>query len=75
MSFCKHCGNKLADGVRFCSVCGKEVAPGTVPQREQEPQVPVCPNCKTPVPAEAKFCKICGTKLHADGQEIGRAHV
>jgi hypothetical protein len=29
--------------------------------------MPICPNCKSPVREEAKYCHICGTKLSLEG--------
>ncbi len=50
---CPHCGNQVPAGAKFCSSCGKEIAPPGV----------VCPKCGTKLPAGAKFCFGCGAKL------------
>jgi hypothetical protein len=50
--FCTHCRAPLAEGAKFCKVCGKVAAVAAV-----------CPHCQSPLAAEAKFCRVCGAVL------------
>jgi hypothetical protein len=50
--FCAHCRAPLAEGAKFCKVCGKVAAVAAA-----------CPHCQSPLAAEAKFCKVCGAVL------------
>lgn len=52
-AFCVSCGSKLDADSRFCSRCGKPVAPAQK----------VCPNCQTQFESDAAFCSVCGTRL------------
>lgn len=50
MSFCKECGNKLDDEVRFCPQCGTEQVVKTVPPQEEPAATPIQePVSKQPV--------------------------
>lgn len=49
---CKHCGEKLESGARFCSNCGKPTA-----------DVIPCPNCGTVNSEGAHFCSNCGANI------------
>ena len=48
---CVACGHTNRSGANFCSACGKKVEC-------------VCPKCRNPVSATAKFCDQCGTILN-----------
>ncbi len=54
LNTCPSCGQKNAQGVRFCSHCG-------APMSEQKPSV--CPDCGTPAQPGLRFCGKCGRKL------------
>ena len=42
MAFCNHCGNQLAEGIKFCPKCGTAVAPApATPQPEPPAPQPV----------------------------------
>ena len=45
--FCRHCGNQVGGGARFCGVCGTAV----VPQEHKAPPVSSAPLASRPVPA------------------------
>lgn len=49
---CPHCGSAVAEGVKFCFQCGKELPPPKV-----------CPQCQRVNLAEAAFCGECGVAL------------
>lgn len=53
--FCYNCGNKLADGVRFCEKCGAPVAVATAPEETVQPaasEQPAAPEIPTFIPPE-----------------------
>lgn len=55
--FCKHCGNELKEGTKFCAKCGTPTGAA-----ESAPPVPaawVCPACGHEN-AKGKFCAKCG---------------
>jgi hypothetical protein len=49
---CAECGERLLDGARFCTACGRRAG-----------AVVVCPQCQTQAPDGAKFCFNCGNAL------------
>lgn len=57
---CEGCGAPLIPGQRFCTACGKPVAPVAPPQ---PPQPKRCPACGTELVDTAKFCYSCGAKV------------
>lgn len=76
---CSNCGADLPAGAKFCLECGeKVVAAGmivcpqcgnTVPKGKFCPEcghkfISACPNCNAELPAGAKFCLECGTKIN-----------
>lgn len=52
MSYCSDCGALLAEGARFCHICGREVN-----------RTPHCPQCGAALPEGSRFCSFCGTSL------------
>ncbi|NHM16452.1 antifreeze protein type I [Eggerthellaceae bacterium zg-887] len=52
---CSHCGAEVAEGHRFCGVCGCD-------QSLSEPEA--CSTCKKPVPQGFHFCPYCGTDMN-----------
>lgn len=48
---CPRCGERNAEGAKFCFACGQRMAPTK------------CPKCNAVVPPAAKFCCNCGEKL------------
>ncbi len=52
---CPRCGQDNRPGVRFCEECGARVDPR-------------CPVCESVLPAESKFCGLCGTAV--SGPEV-----
>lgn len=46
---CLNCGNEIAEGAKFCGVCGKPVN-----------QKRFCTNCGTSLEAHLNFCPMCG---------------
>ena len=55
MAFCSNCGEKLKDGVKFCSSCGSAVG-----EVKAEPIVPTCSKCGKELENGVKFCSNCG---------------
>ncbi len=53
MVACPHCGAQNQAGAKFCSNCGKEMAPPKM----------ACPSCNAQIPANSKFCPECGANL------------
>lgn len=49
MAYCRFCGALLAEGARFCHLCGKEIATAHH-----------CPQCGALLPEESRFCSACG---------------
>ena len=47
---CPRCGQDNRPGVRFCEECGARVDPR-------------CPACESVLPADSKFCGLCGTAV------------
>lgn len=64
MPFCSNCGQRLAEGVKFCPECGAAVG-GVSSQRKQifEGEVRKCPNCGGPLKAFEITCPVCGYEL------------
>lgn len=72
MPFCQNCGNKLEEGVAFCSICGTATEwagtankPEEYAKREQVfvGKVRKCPNCGTVLNTDAVRCPDCGMEL------------
>ncbi len=59
--FCNNCGNRMQDGQRFCSKCGKEYAPA---------EAVTCPACGSTVDAGAKFCNNCGAPVQGEEKKF-----
>ena len=64
MPFCSNCGQRLAEGVKFCPECGAAVG-GVSSQRKQifEGEVRKCPICGGPLKAIDITCHVCGYDL------------
>ncbi len=54
---CKHCGNELKEGTKFCAKCGTPT--GTVESAPAAPNAWTCPACGHEN-AKGKFCSKCG---------------
>ena len=52
MAYCRFCGALLAEGARFCHLCGKEIATAHH-----------CPQCGALLPEESRFCSACGAAV------------
>lgn len=72
MPFCQNCGNKLEDGMAFCSKCGTATEwagtankPEEYAKREQVfvGKIKKCPQCGCPLSSEAVVCPECGHEL------------
>ena len=57
--FCQKCGAYIADGTRFCPICGErqDVSPPSPP-----PQIR-CPFCVRALEPDSVFCEFCGRPL------------
>ncbi|MFQ5908278.1 MAG: SPFH domain-containing protein [Thermoplasmata archaeon] len=53
---CVNCGRPLAQGSKFCNVCGAD-------QTKKPPEGGACPRCGKAVDGDAKFCPHCGASL------------
>lgn len=63
MHYCGVCGEKNAQGSRFCSRCGAELTGVSFPNVEYVTvgeERTVCERCGKTVKAQAKFCTFCG---------------
>lgn len=56
---CQNCGGQIADGAKFCPLCGKPVE-----NFEKVPQF--CPNCGAKLAPNAVFCNGCGKKINEE---------
>ena len=82
--FCKNCGTKLNDDVKFCNNCGmaQESLQPEIQKVEitmQEPQPVICKNCGVVLKDGVKFCSECGTatdsKCTANTQPVSQSTV
>ena len=64
MKYCKNCGKKYSDEMRFCQSCGSEVVPA---EERTEREGKVCPKCKRSYGPKENFCKVCGSGLEYRG--------
>lgn len=87
--FCKHCGNQVADGTKFCPNCGGNIGETSVPaaQHQQNYAQPMqygaafcCPNCGgrelTNISREGTseyLCFSCGTSFETPDSMRNRA--
>jgi VWFA-related protein len=55
-SICPHCGHPLRAGAKFCSGCGRTLAPMPIGSM-------TCPHCGNTLRPLAKFCSKCGQRL------------
>jgi len=62
--FCKHCGNALNEGSKFCGGCGNAVAVSTL-SKPAPIQENTCSACGYALNPGAKFCKGCGKAVEA----------
>ena len=63
---CASCGNVIAEGNKFCNICGTPVAAPAAPAAPVAPVAPVanvCPVCGKTVAEGNKFCNFCGAQL------------
>lgn len=68
MAFCINCGQKLAEGAKFCAECGTQVEHADTPQDEQrkvvyEGDLHKCPNCGEVLGSFVSACSSCGYEL------------
>lgn len=72
MAFCINCGEKLAEGAKFCSNCGKAVTcENTAYQRKTvcEGTLHKCPNCGEFLNSFTSNCPSCGHEIR-DAQSV-----
>lgn len=69
MALCDHCGRELADGVKFCFECGKQVGdPFRGTHRAVfSGEVHKCPQCGEVLNAYEGVCSTCGYELRGSG--------
>lgn len=76
MAYCRNCGSKLADGVKFCSECGykNEVAEQNIKEEKTNEnkrkvlykgEVHKCPSCGETLKSYAVRCPACGFEINA----------
>lgn len=53
--YCRHCGNMVTDGVKFCPSCGTSVA--------DENTASFCPSCGAKVASGSDVCPSCGAPV------------
>lgn len=60
---CPKCGQTIDDGVKFCPICGENLAAyAAAPQQPAEENKPAfCAGCGAPMEPGLKFCPKCGT--------------
>jgi hypothetical protein len=73
MAFCSSCGTQVADGVKFCTSCGKpiggeaaavvEMAPSAKPRSVTVGQVKKCPACGAEIESFQVRCPSCGHEI------------
>ncbi len=66
MAFCINCGQKLAEGARFCANCGKAVDDNnSIDQRKAiyEGEIHKCPNCGEALDSFTAQCPACGWEV------------
>lgn len=56
---CQNCGGQIADGAKFCPLCGK-------PVENTENVTQFCPNCGSKLAPNAAFCNGCGKKVNEE---------
>ena len=66
VKFCCNCGQRVPFYQVTCPHCGMPTEPQAT--GEDTPPVFMCPNCKYPLRAGARFCKRCGVGLNAAGE-------
>ena len=62
MAYCRFCGALLAEGARFCHLCGKEVT-----------AAPRCPQCGALLPEGSRFCSACGAAVASASSAVAGA--
>ena len=60
---CKYCGTNNADGISYCTACGKSIAQSS---GQMQTETKLCPNCGKPSPKESLFCGHCGSRFYSD---------
>lgn len=70
MLYCTNCGEKLAEGAKFCANCGQTVESpqrGTSEQRKTvyEGEIHKCPNCGEIINSFVSICPACGFELNS----------
>ena len=65
MAFCINCGQKLAEGAKFCANCGKAVNNDSTNQRKTvyDGELHKCPNCGELLNAFGTVCSSCGYEI------------
>ncbi len=65
MAFCTNCGEKLAEGTKFCANCGHAVNNNSANQRKTvyDGEIHKCPNCGETLCAFTGVCPACGHEL------------
>ena len=62
---CPKCGQPLAEGVKFCPMCGLDLSTVPAPAPEPEVKKTFCAGCGARIDADLKFCPACGTPVPA----------
>ena len=64
---CPACGAQLAEGSRFCNICGVKL-PEAQPAAEADAQAQrLCPKCRAELGPDDMFCTACGADLRGSG--------
>ena len=53
---CPNCGSQVAQGMKFCTSCGKIM-------ETLQSEIQICPNCSSNIDGALTFCTKCGAKL------------
>ena len=63
MAFCRHCGQALGSGDKFCGVCGKAVEQEVERKQSYDGEIHKCPNCGEVLASFLSNCPSCGCEL------------
>lgn len=64
---CPSCGAELAEGSRFCNICGIRLMEATDSTGQPEQERNLCPKCGAAIEADDLFCASCGADLRGNG--------
>lgn len=60
---CPACGAQLAEGSRFCNICGVKLPEAPSNTEQSAPDQRLCPKCKAVIGPDDLFCVSCGADL------------